>query len=144
MTDQIAIPNDVAFDASGNVWVANLGDIVYEYVPGSDNVIGSITDTSPAGLAFDANGDLWVAQANTPAIDKFVPPLNGQTNATKAATITSGLMFPQGLAFDATGHLYTADNGAGNVPGFLPVNGATPIAGTPIAANQPGFVAVAP
>ncbi len=67
------VPNSLAFDSSGDLWVANFGDrTVVEYrrqqlsggpvVPAltiSSGRSGSLN--SPAGMAFDASGDLWVA-----------------------------------------------------------------------------------
>ena len=84
-------PTGVAFDSSGDLWVADLYDNrVVEYVPGSSIcssdelctgmaasvVIGQTDETSvsvgsnaaghnnPWGLGFDSSGDLWVADFN--------------------------------------------------------------------------------
>jgi sugar lactone lactonase YvrE len=88
-------PNDVAFDASGNVWVADLdGNRVVEFVPPfttgmeASLVIGQSDFTSsghsttatglfePWSLTFDPSGNLWVLDAGNNRIVEYKPPFS--------------------------------------------------------------------
>ncbi len=112
----------VAFDSSGNMWVANdNSNTVVAYTPAQLNSAGSpapaITLSGPAltsayALAFDAAGDLWVANINANTIVEFAA-LQLETSGTPSPVITiadgpSGA--PDGLAFDASGNLWVANN----------------------------------
>ncbi len=86
-------PEAVAFDAAGDLWVADTGnDRVLEFVPpfhtGMDAslVLGQSSYTTrapgttavnlsgPSGLAFDSDGDLFVADTDNNRVLEFVPP----------------------------------------------------------------------
>ncbi len=128
-------PFNVAFDASGNMWVADGGaDALLFYsvdqlgAPGSgppDATINADSQGSlnvPVGLAFDGDGNLWVgnfsdtgAGANT---------LVQYSAATLAAAVAAGTSAPSpditidspdlngnyGHAFDDDGNLWVANN----------------------------------
>jgi len=109
-------PDAIAFDASGNLWVAdgNLGK-VYEFTgpfSGTTTPTPAVTLTGlngPAGLAFDAAGNLYVANLGTSSVLIFNPPFtNGE--APTGSPIT-GLTEPDGIAFDASANLYIANFG---------------------------------
>ena len=57
------IPDALAFDASGNLFVANSGnDTVSEFAPGSTTPTATLSGLNrPIALAFDASGNLFVA-----------------------------------------------------------------------------------
>ena len=59
------IPIALAFDASGNLFVANSGDnTVSEFAPGSTTPTATLTGLNdPDALAFDASGNLFVANS---------------------------------------------------------------------------------
>ena len=56
-------PDALAFDASGNLYVANTGgNTVSEFAPGSTTPTATLTGLNdPYALAFDASGNLYVA-----------------------------------------------------------------------------------
>jgi sugar lactone lactonase YvrE len=68
-----AVPTALAFDKSGDLWVADGGEeMVMEFTPGQIEITNMATPTvtlsspgNPSGLAFDASGDLWVANLGT-------------------------------------------------------------------------------
>jgi sugar lactone lactonase YvrE len=75
--ESLATPSGLAFDASGNLWVANLdGQSVVGFSPGQLAASGSpaphvtLSPTSsgrpvlPVGLAFDGEGSLWVVSGD--------------------------------------------------------------------------------
>ncbi len=118
----------IAFDAGGNLWVANSsGDRLEMYTPAqlassgspSPSVVltaAAATLNNPLGMAFDDQGNLWVANASTPAVVKFPPSeLASSGTATASVILTanaSSLDRPEGLAFDADGNLWVANESA--------------------------------
>jgi uncharacterized protein (TIGR03437 family) len=96
----MSTPTAVAFDAAGNLWVADAGnhrvlrfnatvlnsagpsaDVVLgqrDFVTGAANAGGGVTASgfnAPAGLAFDAQGNLFVADFANTRILKFTAPI---------------------------------------------------------------------
>jgi len=144
------IPGSSAFDAAGNLWVADsYNNRVLMFKPPFSNgmaaslVIGqgdfthNVPNTnatrlnSPGGIAFDAAGDLWIADSDINRVLMFKPPFAtgmaasaviGQPLFTDWAPGTSQttLYDPLGLGFDASGNLWVADQGNGRVLMFKP------------------------
>ena len=132
-------PTRVAFDALGNLWVSDTGNIrVLEYSPPFSNgmnaalVIGQNSFTTftratsqnglggPAGIAFDALRNLWVADPSNARVLRYPPPFTdgmpadlviGQNSFTTGTPATSqnGLWNPVGIVFDKQGNLWVAD-----------------------------------
>jgi sugar lactone lactonase YvrE len=112
-------PLGLAFDAAGNLYVANYG-----LTNGQTNPVDQVTPagvvttfapgfSTPFGLAFDASGNLYVANyGGSTTVDKVTP-------AGVVSTFVSGLSNPAALAFDASGNLYVAVGPNGNVDGFV-------------------------
>jgi sugar lactone lactonase YvrE len=126
-TGPLATPADVAFDATGNLWVTNTGnDTVVEY--GATQLTSSGTPTpmvtlspdatgsldSPTGDAFDAAGGLWVANNGNSSLVQFSPAQLASSGSptpavTIAATGRASLQRPVGEAMDAAGDLWAAN-----------------------------------
>ncbi len=118
-------PVGIAFDASGNLWVANsTNDAVVQFSaaqlletgsPASTVTLSSDGANSlvfPYALAFDANGNLWVTNYNSTVVRYSSAQLANTSSPTPTATIdpTSLGATPVGLAFDASGALWVAAN----------------------------------
>jgi sugar lactone lactonase YvrE len=83
--DPLPLPFGLAFDANGNLWVANIGARnVVAFAANQLSATGSSAPQTvlsptgssialPVGLAFDAEGSLWVVQA-TGTVTKFDKP----------------------------------------------------------------------
>ena len=128
-------PAALAFDGSGNLFVANAGNgTVSEFAPGGTTPFATLTGlTNPAALAFDGSSHLFVANSGNATVSEFAP---GAT--TPFATLT-GLSDPVALAFDGSGNLFVA-NGTGNtVLKFAP--GATTPSATLTGLSNPNALA---
>jgi sugar lactone lactonase YvrE len=130
-------PYGLAFDSSGNLWVADLqNDRVLEYttpfstgeaatlVIGEPNFTTASDDVSkkglnaPANVAFDSSGNLWVADGHR--IVEYTTPFSthesanlviGQNTFTNSSTVTASttLDSPDAIAFDSGHNLWVAD-----------------------------------
>jgi sugar lactone lactonase YvrE len=143
-------PQGVAFDGSGNLWVAEFfNNRVVEFVPpfsngmsaslvlGQADFLSQTAATSqsgmhgPVALAFNKSGNLWVADFDNNRALEFVPPFSngmsatlvlGQPNFTSATahTTQTGFGAPDGIAFDASGNLFIAEDDNDRVVEFIP------------------------
>jgi sugar lactone lactonase YvrE len=119
------VPNSMAFDSSGNLWVANFGNrTLVEYThhhAGRGPAVPAETITSdgsgsldsPAGLAVDAAGDLWVANDLSGTVVEYSKASLASGPVVPAVTISSdrsrSLSGPYALAFDSSGDLWVAN-----------------------------------
>ncbi len=124
-------PISLAFDAQGNLWVANNAvSSIVEYSVSQLHTSGSptpaVTLTSsavafPNGIAFDERGNLWVANSaydgNAIGHGRIVEipvsalTVSGSPAAVVTFTLTGGQFgpLPTGVAFDASGSLWFAN-----------------------------------
>jgi sugar lactone lactonase YvrE len=133
-------PEAVAFDAEGDLWVANgVGNTLSEYTPGQLAQSGnpppavqikngaSASLNLPVAMAFDSDGDLWVANNNANTLVEYTPQeltqSGGPAPALTIGTDQAGsLNAPDSLAFDALGDLWVSNGRPGNsVVEYLPV-----------------------
>ena len=110
-------PSGLAFDNSGNLYVANSypNSILRYNSSGQASVFATWGVWQPEGMAFDRSGNLYVANWYDNTIVKFDSGGHGSVFA-------SGLSSPTGLAFDSAGNLFVANRYApgGTVMKFDP------------------------
>jgi secreted PhoX family phosphatase len=137
----------IAFDNSGNLWMANCGlSQLIKFSASQLSAGGSQTPSAtvttspivmcPYALAFDNSGDLWVTDGNLGThIAKYAAAqLKSTGNPTPVDTVGSqsgSLSSPEGLAFDANGNLWVANDGAPTVVEYTPNQLAAQGAPTP-------------
>jgi len=117
-------PNGLAFDANGNLWVADIDSSdVYEYPANVLTGTGAVTSepvfqTRPGipaqYLAFDGGGNLWISGSNQVVRLSSAQLASGGSsspaNATPSVSVTvTGASF-EGVAFDDSGDLWAVDN----------------------------------
>ncbi|HEX3385158.1 MAG TPA: NHL repeat-containing protein, partial [Mucilaginibacter sp.] len=132
---RFSLPEALAVDAAGNVYVADTGnDAIRKIAPdgtvttlaGSGtrgNANGkSASFNSPFGIAADAAGNVYVADSGNNLIRKITPggavatfAGNGLRGAGNGAGNSSAFNTPAGLAIDATGNIYVSDEGNNQV-----------------------------
>lgn len=157
-------PSGLAFDAAGDLWVANYAETsIVEFTPSQLAVSGS---PAPAvvltangnslrgsiGLAFDAHGDLWVAnlgvqsecfRAKGASVVEFTPSQLAASGApTPAVTLIrsrESLNGPLMIAFDASGRLWltNGENTPYSVVAFSPSQLDTSGSPTPVITLTP-------
>jgi len=113
----------MAFDRSGNLWVANTGvGTVTEYTraelarsgaPRPHTTIAASRLSNPCGIAFDALGDLWVANNGDGKVEEFT-----RQQLTRTSPAPSVVISPDGsgqtagainLAFDSSGNMWVSE-----------------------------------
>ena len=107
-------PLDMAFDSSGNLFVASFSGTdgkILKFTPGGAQSTFALGLNSPYGLAFDSAGNLFVADTGSGTIYEFA-------RHGARTTFASGLNYPAGLAFDGAGNLFVAEQNGGNIIKF--------------------------
>ena len=136
-------PYGLAFDSSGNLWVADLlnGRVLEFAAPFSTNEAASVVIgepnfaasndevnkaglNAPNALAFDSSGNLWIVDGHR--VLEYSAPFStheaaslviGQNTFTNSSVVTTstGVDSPDGIAFDSSGNLWIADGGNNRV-----------------------------
>ena len=112
-------PRDVAIDASGNVWIANLSGSVSEFngttgaamSPATTGYPVSASTASPSGVAVDGNfgqgGHLWVSGFNGDILYEIAIS-NGAVLGTSAVG-AGGMQQPYSIAIDSSNNVWMPD-----------------------------------
>ena len=150
---QFYAPQGLAFDANGNLYVADLGNNVIRkitpagvvstfagngtrgYVDGA----GTIAEfNGPHGIAFDTKGNLFVADRANNSIREvssagLVSSFAGNRTAgyLDATSISAVFNNPNGVAVDANGNVYVADQGNSAIRKITSAGVVTTLAGGP-------------
>jgi sugar lactone lactonase YvrE len=152
---QFYAPQGLAFDATGNLYVADFGNNVIRKISQTGGVSTYIgtglagynggTDTlydyfnNPSGIAFNANGGLYIADRGNNAIRKVTP---GRVVSTLAGNAKAGYLNatydtayfnnPNALVVDASGNTFVADQGNHCIRKITPAGVVTTAAGSPV------------
>jgi sugar lactone lactonase YvrE len=132
---QLAYPCGLAFDAAGDIFIADSANNVVREVTtagnistiAGDNILGYQGDGGlataaelyePTGLAMDTAGNLYIADSGNNVIRVIYPngyltTFAGQREAGYSGdgAISAQFYYPKGLATDTAGNLYVADMG---------------------------------
>jgi len=120
----------VAFDASGDMWIASQDDsLVLAFAPSALAGSGSRTAktiilpvggslSGPTGLAFDSQHRLWVANSGNGTVVRFDSTQLAAGGAQAPAVVLSLGGHPVALAFDVAGSLWVSDNESETIVGY--------------------------
>ena len=125
----LAEPAGITVDRNGNIYVANLSNIVTEYSPGSNGNAAPIAtiagpDTmlaAPDAIALDARSKIYVANliGGSSAAGSITIYASGSSgDAAPITTITgpsTDLSAPEALALDSAGNIYVANLTGGSL-----------------------------
>ncbi len=149
---RFAMPQDVAVDASGNIYIADMGNYVVRKI-GTDGTVSTvagrageigIADGPIATARFAAisgiavsGGFVYVTDGVTNSVRRIGP--EGVTTVAGSGTAgsadgpgrTAGFNMPAGLAVDASGTIYVADYGNSTVRKIAPDGTVSTLAGSP-------------
>jgi sugar lactone lactonase YvrE len=148
-------PYGVAFDASGDMWVASTGVLV-EYTPSQLMVSGSpapaitimANESYPAaalGMAIDPAGGVWIANGIASPfsiVGYSASQLTTSGAPVPAVTLTpngSSLKVPASIAFDASGNMWVANAGGATIVEFAAsqiTSSGNPVPTTTIASSS--------
>jgi sugar lactone lactonase YvrE len=121
----------VAFDSSGNLWIANPGTtgigeftgagVSTSYPYGSSGAGGI---DGPTGLAVDGLGNVWIANDSSSSLSELSNA--GTAISPSTGYARSSLSSPRGVAIDISGNVWTANYGNNSVTEII--GGAAPVA----------------
>jgi streptogramin lyase len=107
----LGVPTGIAFDGSGNLFVADYNAYkVTKIAPSlTQTTFISTLNASPQQIAFDGSGNLWIAGSGNFG--------NEITKTTAAGVVTSytATNSPYGIAIDASGNVYYSESNSGNI-----------------------------
>lgn len=148
------IPVGVTVDASGNLFVADMGNSTIRRVsaggvvttlagspgqPGSADATGAAARFSaPQGVTVDAAGNVFVADTDNSTIRAITAAgvvttlagTAGQSGSTDASGAAARFFGPEALTIDAGGNLYVADTNNATIRVVTPAGVVTTLAGT--------------
>ena len=138
---QLANPQGLAVDGSGNLYFADLGNNVIRKVAAATGIITTVAGNGspgysgdggpstsaqlsyPSGVAVDGSGNLYIADQGNSRVRKVTAATGAITTAAGNGTfgysgdggpaIGAQLSDPRGVAVDGSGNLYIADFGYG-------------------------------
>ncbi len=150
--------NGFAFDAVGNVYVTDMGDMKIKKINPSgvvsifagDGIYGSVNGFKflSGGIAVDAVGNVYVADAGNHKIIKINPSGvfstfagSGTAGLTDGIGTAASFNKPYGLAFDKLQNLYVADFGNGIIRKITPEGAVSTFAGNGVGVGVDGSAA---
>jgi large repetitive protein len=156
-------PSGVAFDGSGNMYIAefsgnyirkvNTSGVITTFAgtgsagsTGDGSAATSATLNNPSGIAVDGSGNLYIAEAtgnrirkitaSTGVISTIAGTGTGSSTGDGSAATSATLNFPTDLAFDGSGNLYISENGGNRIRKITTSTGViSTIAGTGTASS---------
>ncbi len=142
-TNSLAVPNGVAVDAAGDIFIADGGDgfngKVVEVAANGTATSYDFTLAYPQGMAVDGAGDLFIADNNQNLVIE-VPA--GCTSSACEIDNAFGLNSQLGVAVDAAGDLFVSSFGEHEVVKVPANGGAQTVVYSPGASSNPIGLAV--
>jgi streptogramin lyase len=111
------LPDAIAIDAEGDVWVVNGGGSVTE-LTSAGVLIGNFAPfgagfSSPAGIAIDASGNVWITNTGGNSVTELNSSGALARNVNNTNTPAANFAGPAGIAIDGPGNVWVG-NCSGN------------------------------
>ncbi len=109
VSSNLSIPQSVAVDGLGNVYIADTDHNAIKEWTAANNTVTTLVSSGlslPWGVAVDGIGNVYIADSSDSAIKKWTA-----SNSNVTTLVSSGLFLPDGLAVDGAGNVYISDNG---------------------------------
>ena len=164
-----AQPVDLAFDASGNLYIADMANHIIRKIDHTTGIITTIAGTPqsagysgdngqatsaqlnwPTAIAFDAAGNLFIAdrenyiirKVNTSGIITTYAGVNSLScgfGGDNGPAAAAQFCNPSGLAFDVTGNLYVSDEGDADIRMITPIGNISTVCGSNVGGTLFGY-----
>jgi streptogramin lyase len=121
---QFSGPTGIAFDSSGNIYVADSGNDRIEKFDSDGNFIaklGALQSNmfdAPSGIATDSSDNIYFTDRNNHRIQKFDSDGNFITKWGSYGTGDGQFNIPWGVAVDSSGYVYVLDSGNNRIQKF--------------------------
>jgi hypothetical protein len=127
-------PNAIAFDAAGNLYVANQtsNNVTKITTAGGSSVFGT-TGKGPIAIAVDSSGNVYTANNTANSVTKITP---AGVSSVLGTTDTN----PTDIALDSSGNVYTANYNGNSVTKITPAGISTTLASTGPTTNPASLV----
>jgi len=165
----LAQPVDLAFDASGNLFIADMANHIIRKIDHTTGIITTVAGTPqtsgysgdngqatsatlnfPTAIAFDASGNLYIAdranfiirKVNTAGIITTYVGVNSLGcgfAGDNGPAVSAQFCNPAGLTFDAAGNLYVTDEGDAVIRMITPAGTITTVCGANIGGTFSGY-----
>lgn len=136
-----SVPQGVAVDASGNVWVPNATANTLTQLDNSGTPLSGTSGYSagtlnqPSSIAVDISGNAWVANKGNSTVSEI-----NSSGTTGTIYSGAGLNAPTSIAIDAYGNVWAANNGSSSVTEISPSGTLTTY--TPSGVSTPIGIAI--
>ncbi|HEY8082607.1 MAG TPA: S8 family serine peptidase [Solirubrobacterales bacterium] len=119
-------PYGIAYDSSGNIWVADAGNNRIEKFNSKGEYVSQFGKEgtsngefkSPKGIAIDSTGNIWVVDTGNNRVQKFNSKGEYVSQFGKEGTGEGEFKSPIGIALDSADRIFVVDSGNNRVQKF--------------------------
>jgi streptogramin lyase len=106
-------PGGIAVDKSGNIYLADQGQVVYKFTPSGGIYVQSSIGTGLGAVfavAVDGNGNVYIGDVLNHQVVKEAPSGSSYIQSVVASSSGPNTFYPWGIAVDGSGNVYIEDH----------------------------------